>query len=97
MYSARFFELGCAMAFNVSKFLLCVLFLRPDLELHLKCFHHEDCQMTTNWPASVMVSVNATPMNIEIQRPLNVKDVCHLGRNTIQITVTACCCVRPTS
>jgi len=67
--------------------------IRPDLELQLKCFHHEDRHTNTNWPASVMVSVNATPMNIEVNQPLHVKDVCQLGRNTIQITVTACCCV----
>ncbi|XP_070185204.1 zinc finger MIZ domain-containing protein 1-like isoform X2 [Littorina saxatilis] len=71
---------------------------RSDLELQLKCFHHEDRQMNTNWPASVTVSVNATPLNIErgenksSHKPLYLKDVCNGGRNTIQITVTACCC-----
>ena len=69
----------------------------------LKCFHHEDRTMATNWPASVQVSVNATPLPIERavgsdsnktgHRPLYLKDVCCAGRNTIQITVTACCCV----
>ena len=55
--------------------------------------------MNTNWPASVTVSVNATPLNIErgdnktSHKPLYLKDVCQPGRNTIQITVTACCCV----
>src|SRR6218665_1186258 len=79
------------------------MFSRPDLELQLKCFHHEDHQMNTNWPASVTVSVNATPLTIErgdnksIHRPLYLKDVCQPGRNTIQITVTACCCVRTSS
>jgi hypothetical protein len=68
-------------------------FLRTDLELQLKCFHHEDREMTTNWPASVMVSVNANPMPIDVHRPINIKEVCQLSRNTIQITVTACCCV----
>ena len=38
---------------------------RPDLELQFKCYHHEDKTMTTNWPASVSVSVNATPLSIE--------------------------------
>ena len=72
---------------------------RSDLELQLKCFHHEDRQMNTNWPASVTVSVNANPLNIErgenktSHKPLYLKDVCQPGRNTIQITVTACCCV----
>ena len=28
---------------------------RPDLELQLKCFHHEDRAMHTNWPNSVQV------------------------------------------
>ena len=55
--------------------------------------------MNTNWPASVTVSVNANPLNIErgenktSHKPLYLKDVCQPGRNTIQITVTACCCV----
>lgn len=55
--------------------------------------------MNTNWPASVQVSVNATPLTIErgdnktSHKPLYLKQVCQPGRNTIQITVTACCCV----
>ncbi|UYV62859.1 ZMIZ1 [Cordylochernes scorpioides] len=74
------------------------LMWRSDLELQLKCFHHEDRQMNTNWPASVQVSVNATPLSIDrgdnktSHRPLYLKEVCQSGRNTIQITVTACCC-----
>lgn len=72
---------------------------RSDLELQLKCFHHEDRLMNTNWPASVQVSVNATPLVIDrgenktSHKPLYLKDVCQPGRNTIQITVSACCCV----
>ena len=89
---------------------------RPDLELQLKCFHHEDRAMNTNWPNSVAVSVNATPLPIERNggavtidpqhpqyknnpqlasqhKPLYLKEVASGGRNTIQITVTACCCV----
>uniref|UniRef100_A0A8C0AMY9 Zinc finger MIZ-type containing 2 n=3 Tax=Aves TaxID=8782 RepID=A0A8C0AMY9_9AVES len=71
---------------------------QPDLELQFKCYHHEDRQMNTNWPASVQVSVNATPLTIErgdnktSHKPLYLKHVCQPGRNTIQITVTACCC-----
>ena len=74
------------------------LMWRADLELQLKCFHHEDRQMNTNWPASVQVSVNATPLHIDrgdnksAHKPLYLKDVCLSGRNTIQITVSACCC-----
>ena len=69
------------------------------MELQFKCYHHEDRQMNTNWPASVQVSVNATPLTIErgdnktSHKPLYLKQVCQPGRNTIQITVTACCCV----
>lgn len=79
------------------------LMWRSDLELQLKCFHHEDRQMNTNWPASVQVSVNATPLIIDrgenktSHKPLYLKDVCQPGRNTIQITVSACCCVSLTS
>lgn len=75
------------------------LMSRADLELQLKCFHHEDRQMNTNWPASVQVSANATPLVIDrgehknSHRPLYLKSVCQPGRNTIQITVSACCCV----
>nr|XP_057928114.1 zinc finger MIZ domain-containing protein 2-like isoform X3 [Doryrhamphus excisus] len=97
------------------------LVMRPDLELQFKCYHHEDRQMNTNWPASVQVwssssaisavgskckprpllpqvSVNATPLTIErgdnktSHKALYLKQVCQPGRNTIQITVTACCC-----
>ncbi|XP_056628097.1 zinc finger MIZ domain-containing protein 1-like [Triplophysa dalaica] len=73
------------------------LMWRSDLELQFKCYHHEDRQMFTNWPASVQVSVNATPLTIErsektSHKPLHLKHVCQPGRNTIQITVTACCC-----
>ena len=46
------------------------------------------------------VSVNAQPLVIERatdgktgHKPLYLKDVCQTGRNTIQITVSACCCV----
>uniref|UniRef100_A0A8C9AD23 Zinc finger MIZ-type containing 2 n=1 Tax=Prolemur simus TaxID=1328070 RepID=A0A8C9AD23_PROSS len=58
--------------------------IRPDLELQFKCYHHEDRQMNTNWPASVQVSVNATPLTIErgdnktSHKPLYLKHVCHL-------------------
>ena len=33
------------------------LMFRPDLELQLKCFHHEDRSMNTNWPSSVQVGL----------------------------------------
>ena len=55
--------------------------------------------MNTNWPASVQVSVNATPLSIDrgenktSHKPLYLKEVCVPGRNMIQITVSACCCV----
>jgi len=82
----------------------CVVYavnVRSDLELQLKCYHHEDRQMATNWPISVSISVNQTLLAIDrsvdssaCHRPLYLKDVCQPGRNTIQITVSACCCVR---
>lgn len=59
--------------------------------------------MNTNWPASVQVSANATPLVIDrgenksSHRPLYLKSVCQPGRNTIQITVSACCCVSHSS
>ncbi|OAF68494.1 hypothetical protein A3Q56_03773 [Intoshia linei] len=84
-----------------------VLMMRADLELQLKCFHHEDRYCTTNWPASVSVSVNEHQMfitrNIDGQtttvqgmpnehKPLNLKQVVRPSRNLIQITVSQCCC-----
>ncbi|XP_066449248.1 zinc finger MIZ domain-containing protein 2 [Eleutherodactylus coqui] len=74
------------------------LMMRPDLELQFKCYHHEDRQMNTNWPCSVQVTVNSTPLSIErgdnktSHKPLYLKQVCQPGRNSIQITVSACCC-----
>lgn len=59
--------------------------------------------MNTNWPTSVQVSANATPLVIDrgenksSHRPLYLKTVCQPGRNTIQITVAACCCVSQSS
>ncbi|XP_033978924.1 zinc finger MIZ domain-containing protein 2 isoform X3 [Trematomus bernacchii] len=94
-------------AFQLRDSVYKTLMLRPDLELQFKCYHHEDRQMNTNWPASVqvsiislslLVSVNATPLCIErgdnktSHKPLYLKTVCQPGRNTVQITVTACCC-----
>jgi len=79
--------------------LYCMPLYRSDLELQLKCFHHEDRQMNTNWPASVQVSVNAIPLTIDrgenkaSHKPLYLKEISQPGRNTLQITVTACCCV----
>ena len=56
--------------------------------------------MATNWPLSVSISVNSMLLAIDrsadgvaSHRPLYLKDVCQPGRNTIQITVSACCCV----
>uniref|UniRef100_A0A672IA84 Zinc finger, MIZ-type containing 2 n=1 Tax=Salarias fasciatus TaxID=181472 RepID=A0A672IA84_SALFA len=85
-------------AFQLRDSVYKTLMMRPDLELQFKCYHHEDRQMNTNWPASVQVSVNATPLSIErgdnktSHKPLYLKQVCQPGRNTVQITVTACCC-----
>ena len=76
-----------------------MILFRPDLELQFKCYHHEDKAMTTNWPNSVSVSVNNTPLNLErgenktSHKPLLLKNVCKAGRNTIQINVLVCCCV----
>ena len=49
---------------------------------------------------SLQVSVNAQPLTIERStegktghKPLYLKEVSQTGRNTIQITVSACCCV----
>ncbi|XP_018410213.1 PREDICTED: zinc finger MIZ domain-containing protein 2 isoform X1 [Nanorana parkeri] len=84
--------------FHLRESVYKTLMMRPDLELQFKCYHHEDRQMNTNWPCSVQVSVNSTPLSIErgdnktSHKPLYLKQVCQPGRNSIQITVSACCC-----
>ncbi|XP_041441101.1 zinc finger MIZ-type containing 2 L homeolog isoform X2 [Xenopus laevis] len=84
--------------FHLRESVYKTLMMRPDLELQFKCYHHEDRQMNTNWPCSVQVSVNSTPLSIErgdnktSHKALYLKQVCQPGRNSIQITVSACCC-----
>lgn len=86
--------------FHLRDHVFATLMQRTDLELQLKCFHHEDATMSTNWPASVAISVNGAQLTIErgdtrlLHRPLHIKHLCQAGRNTLQISVTACCCVR---
>ena len=81
---------------------------RPELDIQLKSFHHEDVQMKTNWPASVSVRVNNYQLEIcraasavdglkghpGSQRPVYLKHVCQPGQNMLQIAVQNCCCVR---
>ncbi|XP_055376772.1 putative uncharacterized protein DDB_G0286901 isoform X2 [Condylostylus longicornis] len=85
--------------FNLKQTVYNTLMSRSDLELQLKCFHQEDRQMNTNWPHTVTVSANATPLVIERSektgqalRPLYLKQVCQPGRNTLQLTASSCCC-----
>lgn len=74
---------------------------RPELDVQLKSFHHEDHAMKTNWPASVSVRVNNCQLEVcrggggAVQRPVYLKHVCQPGQNLLQIAVTNCCCVRP--
>jgi hypothetical protein len=74
------------------------LITRSDLELQFKCYHHEDRLQQTNWPAAVSVNVNAEQVPVErgdgrmAHKPLYIKNLCKVGKNTIQIAVTACCC-----
>lgn len=73
---------------------------KPDLELQFKCYRHEDNQKYTNWPHAVCYCSQGKCQYPNIkrgdnrfpQKPLYLKNVCTPGRNTIQITVTACCC-----
>lgn len=85
---------------NRLQSLIVHLVFSSDLELQLKCFHQDDRQMNTNWPHTVTVSANATPLTIERSektgqalRPLYLKAVCQPGRNTLQLTASSCCCV----
>jgi len=91
---------------NVGVDRVCVC--RPELDIQLKSFHHEDVQMKTNWPASVSVRVNNYQLEIcraasavdglkghpGSQRPVYLKHVCQPGQNMLQIAVQNCCCVR---
>ena len=82
-----------------------VFCFRSDLEVQLKYFHHADRQKSTNWPVSMSVMVNVKPLeplkpltiergdNKTSHKPLSLKNMCQAGQNTIQINVTACCCV----
>lgn len=75
------------------------LMANPDLQLELKCYHHEDPHRTTNWPDAISVSVNGSPVAIQrgspgrIHKALHIKQLCRGGKkNIITITATACCC-----
>ena len=56
--------------------------------------------MNTNWPASVSIVVNTIPLMIDrgdnkttSHKALYLKSICRPDINTMQINVTACCCV----
>ncbi|XP_032666502.1 zinc finger MIZ domain-containing protein 1-like [Odontomachus brunneus] len=74
------------------------LMRQSDIELQLKCFHYQDKQKSTNWPANILIWVNEKPFIIDrgenktSHKPLYLKEVCRIGRNTIQITALTCCC-----
>ena len=84
---------------NTCTVIIKVVCIRPELDVQLKSFHHEDHQMKTNWPASVSVRVNNYQLEINRgvdgkgQRPVYLKHVCQPGQNMLQIAVTNCCCV----
>ena len=44
-------------------------------------------------PDAAAAAAAKNPQLAPPHKPLYLKDVCNAGRNTIQITVTACCCV----
>ncbi|XP_078494940.1 zinc finger protein [Ciona intestinalis] len=85
-------------AFHLRPNVYRTLFERHDLDLQFKCYHHEDMLKHTNWPHSVQVSANHVPLTIPrgqdrlSHKPLYLKKVCQPGRNTVDITVSACCC-----
>lgn len=69
---------------------------RPDLDLQLKCFLHDDIHATPNWPrtGTVHISVNNYPMSIDTSscKALYIKHAIIAEQNTLEITVSACCC-----
>ena len=81
--------------FHLRESVYNALMSRSNLELQFKCYHHEDKQQHTNWPAFVFVSVNGKPLTIERSdnKPLHLKTVCRPGLNMIQISVTGSCSV----
>lgn len=80
------------------------LIARPDLDLLFRCYFSKDTTCQINWPQSIVIQVNQTVVacndpNIEVSENLRlglksllIKNVCNQGKNTIQITATACCC-----
>lgn len=40
-------------------------FYRNDLEIHFKCYHHDDKQELCNWPQGVSVRINGHPIPID--------------------------------
>lgn len=71
------------------------LMTKQDLELQFRSFIKEGnmvTNMVTNWPANVAISVNGHSIQIEQQKPLFLKKICRLGKNTLQITVPQCSC-----
>ncbi len=38
---------------------------RNDLEIHFKCYHHDDKQTLCNWPHGVSVRINGHPVPID--------------------------------
>ncbi|MEQ2198289.1 hypothetical protein XENOCAPTIV_010639 [Xenoophorus captivus] len=58
------------------------LIMRPDLELQFKCYHHEDRQMNTNWPASVQVGSSSSP-SFELSQNWDI-----LQRSAVSVNAT---------
>lgn len=68
-----------------------------DFELQFKAYLTKDPKCQPNWPDTFELSVNQQPVAINrVQQPhraLNIKRLCDLGDNALDMTVSACCCV----
>jgi len=85
--------------FDIREMFYEELMWREDLDLQLRCFHHEDRFMRINWPKEITVEVNDRKLKVERtgdvwqQQPLLIKAACHSGENMLKISVKNCACV----
>jgi len=81
--------------FTIQKKVFDTIHQKNDMDIQLKCYHQEDTNRQTQWPDSVEVSINSRPIYIDrkgLHRALYLKKFCQVGKNSIDISVSSCCC-----
>ncbi|MES1901916.1 MAG: Zinc finger MIZ domain-containing protein 1 [Paramarteilia canceri] len=85
-------------AFDLRNIIYEELMWREDLEIQLKCFHHEDKFMRVNWPKNIQILINDHNIEIEKsndmwqQKAIFLKNSCNSGINALSISVDQCAC-----